>query len=210
MSGSPVTSFQAFGSDLEDLDAVPANPYEILDLWLARPEGTLPPLMTLSTLDLDGYPDSRHLLMSTYDGECMTFHVDGRSRNVAQIETDPRVSLAVVWLDHGRQLVAQGEAHVVPAEDSAAVYAARTAYLQQLAWVNDAAVAQLPLEERRAAWAAFAETHPEGTMTMPDHWAGFAVRPRRLTFWRGDPAGPSHRLDYLRVADGWTVQKLPG
>jgi pyridoxamine 5'-phosphate oxidase len=76
--------------------------------------------------------------------------------------------------------------------------------------VNDDALAARPARERREVLAAFDAAHP-GPLSPPEWWVGYAVRPQRLTFWRGDDAGPSNRLEYdRRPDDTWAAARLAG
>lgn len=205
-----ITASTTFGEDLADPDRVEPDALALLARWLPENEGELRPLMTLSSIGVDGYPAARSVLLSRFDGQCLHFHTDAGSRKAAELAADPRVALTLAWPEVGRQLVVQGDASPVPAEDAAEVYAARSRYLQLLAWANDAGTARLPLAERRARWSALQAAHPEGTLSPPPSWIGYRVTPRRILFWRGDPEGPSNRTEYLRNGTGWTVSRLPG
>lgn len=212
MSDAPIiiTSHNRFGRDIEDPDGTPADPLELLGMWLPPNADELRPLMTLTTLGADGYPDSRHLLLSMFDGEALCFHTDSRTRKAAQLSTDGRVSLALVWIMEGRQLTVQGDAVQMPPAEAALSYAKRSRYLQLLAWLNTAEMADLPREERVARWSGWDSSHPASPLETPPTWVGYRVIPRRLTFWRGDADGPSNRVEYTRTSAGWSSTRLPG
>ncbi|WP_448002435.1 pyridoxine/pyridoxamine 5'-phosphate oxidase [Agromyces bauzanensis] len=205
-----ITSTQTFGTDQPDPDETLADPMELLALWFPENTDELRPLMTLATVDAEGYPDTRNVLLSEFDGEALYFHTDARSRKVVELTANPRVSLAFAWVDLGRQLTVVGDAEQASGGEADAAYRARSRYLQLLAWSNSPELAALRAVERRRAWAAFAETHPDGTLQPPPTWVGFRVVPRRVTFWRGDADGPSNRVEYTRTRDGWTAVRLPG
>ncbi|WP_353807333.1 pyridoxine/pyridoxamine 5'-phosphate oxidase [Agromyces sp. SYSU T00194] len=206
-----ITSTNRFGHDQADPDETLADPMELLAAWLPGNDDELRPLMTLTTIGADGYPDSRSVLLSEFDGEAIAFHTDARTRKARELAADGRVSLVLAWVEHARQLTVAGDAVPVTAEAAASVFRARSRYLQLLAWMNSAELAHLPRAERVAAWEAFAAAHPEGTLDAPEHWVGYRVLPHRLTFWRGDLEGPSNRVEYTRGADGaWSATRLPG
>lgn len=205
-----ITSTPAFGRDVDDIDAVMPDPLGLLALWLPRPESDLRPLMTLTTIGEDGYPNARSVLLSAYDGACLYFHTDTRSRKAAELRANPKVSAVIVWPEIGRQVTVRGDAERTSPEHAASVFAARSRYLQLLAWTNDADLAQLPLPERRARWSEFGGLHPEGTLEPPPTWAGYQLSPTHLIFWRGDQEGPSNRVEYRREGGGWSFAKLPG
>jgi pyridoxamine 5'-phosphate oxidase len=205
-----ITSSTAFGRDKGDIDAIDPEPLNLLGLWLPQSGSELRPLMTLSTLGLDGFPDARNVLLSAYDGSSLYFHTDNRSRKAHELTADPRVALTLVWPDAGRQVVVQGYAMPTDAASSDAAFAQRSRYLQLLAWANDAPTAALPQSARRERWDRFGAEHPDGELDAPPTWVGYRVTPMRVTFWRGDADGPSNRVEYRRGADGWTVSHLPG
>lgn len=192
---------------------IPAeDPLRLATEWLPGPgEDRL--LMTLTTIDSGGFPRSRTVMLSEFDGEYFFFHTDAQSQKVADLARNPRVSLTILWPGFTRQLVVQGTAERASDAEVADAYARRSPYLQQLAWLNTAAFATLTRSKREAEWAAFAAAHP--TPEQPEGWVGYAVRPHRLLFWVSDPDAASRRVEYVRATgpggwDGWIRRYLPG
>jgi pyridoxamine 5'-phosphate oxidase len=188
----------------------PLDPLDLLARWLPPNSEPLRPLMTLSTVDGTGYPDARSVLLSEVDDQGLYFHTDAGSRKVTQLWETPRACLTLVLPESARQLVVQGDVEPAPADELARAYAARSRYLQVLAWTNTSEAASLPPGERRDRWQRFEVEHPAGSLRPPPTWAGFLVRPARITFWQGDSAGPSTRTEYRRTASGWERHVLPG
>jgi pyridoxamine 5'-phosphate oxidase len=180
----------------------------LLAAWLPSNDDPARPLMTLSTGTSSGYPDARTVLLSEFDERGFFFHTDSRSRKVADVTGDPRAALTLVW--PGRQLVVQGD--VSRADDAEELWAFRhrSRYLQLLAWLNTLEFAALPEGERLAGWAEFDAAHPEGTLDPPPTWAGFVVRPLRLTFWEGHLDTASRRTEFARTPASWERTLLPG
>jgi pyridoxamine 5'-phosphate oxidase len=187
-----------------------SDPLALLGAWLPRADDPMRPLMSLATVDADGLPDVRNVLLSAFDGERITFHTDARSRKAAQLRANPRAAIAVVQPELGRQLVVRGPVAESTAEESLAAYRARVPYLQVLAWANDAETAQLPQHARRERWAAHRERLEREGAEPPVEWQGFALTPERITFWLGDPDGPSNRTEHRRGPGGWSTTHLPG
>jgi pyridoxamine 5'-phosphate oxidase len=188
-------------------DAPPPDPLALAADWLPAP-GEDRALMTLSTIDADGFPRSRTVMLSEFDGGRFFFHTDARSRKVADLAANPRVSLTVLWPGFTRQLVVQGTAEIAPAAEVAGAYAHRSPYLRQLAWLNTADYAQLPRAERERRWAEFAAAEPQPP--QPDGWVGYAVTPHRMLFWVSHPDAAGRRLEYVRAGNGWDRRYLPG
>lgn len=188
-------------------DAFASDPTALAAAWLPR-AGEERMLMTLSTIDVDGFPRSRTVMLSEYDGERFFFHTDARSRKVADLAENPRVALTLLWPGFSRQLVVQGTAAPAPDAETAHAYAARSPYLRQLAWMNSDEFAAQPLAERERAWAAFAIADP--SPTPPVDWVGYAVTAHRMLFWVSNPRAASRRVEYTREGSGWARRALAG
>jgi pyridoxamine 5'-phosphate oxidase len=206
-----------FGHDI-DIDVAVQDPLDLLDAWLARvdaPDGAgegtdalSTPLMALATVDAEGYPRVRHVLLSAYDRGRLHFHTDARSAKAAQLADSPRAGATIVWPENARQLSVSGRVVPETPEESALVYTRRTRYLQILAWVNDPELAAMGAADRQRTWAAFAREH--ATLEPPPTWTGYVLVPEIITFWRGDSDGPSQRVLCRRAYDGWAIERLPG
>ena len=184
---------------------------EDLASWLPPNDDPARPLVALATIGLDGFPDVRHVLLSEFDESGFFFHTDSRSRKMAELAAAPRASFALAWPALGRQLVVVGDTEPADATELARAYAARSPYLQTLAWLNDHDFAGRVQDDRLARWAEFESAHPTGTLTAPQTWAGILLRPRRVTLWHGRPDTASRRIEYTREADGaWSTAILPG
>jgi len=191
---------------------VPENPWELVAQWLPSNDSPDRPEMTVATVGTDGLPDARTMLLSEYDAGGFYLHTDSRSRKIAQLAAHPGVALMLRFPEERRQLVVQGLAEPAPADELRRAYRARSPYLQQLAWQNTPEFASLPLADRISSWAAFLDDHPEG-FSQPPTWAGYLVRPLRLSFWFGHPDTASRRIEYSREATGdatWAVRLLAG
>jgi pyridoxamine 5'-phosphate oxidase len=203
-----------FGSDLEP-DTTVDDPLDLLDMWLARVDGaaagadmTTTPLMALATVDADGHPRVRHVLLSSYDRGRLHFHTDRRTDKAAELAVHPRASATIVWPEIPRQLTVSGNATLEPDAEQQVAYSRRTRYLQLLAWVNDAEFAQRTEAERTSAWDAYDKSHP--TLEPPPTWTGYVLVAEHITFWRGATDGPSQRLACHRTNGSWSIERLPG
>ena len=188
------------------------DPVELIADWLPGVPGQdgYFPVMSLATVDGDGAPDVRTVLLSQIISGGMAFHTDSDSLKVQQLRRTPTAALLLHLPDQARQIVVRGLVTEQSEPDLAASYASRTRYLQLLAWLNTPELAGLPEPERRTRWAAFAAEHPAGSLRAPPQWTGFVVVPQRITLWQGHFDGPSHRIDYTASAAGWTSVELPG
>lgn len=190
--------------------AITPDPLALAALWLPDNDDPDRPQINLGTVDAEGFPDARTVLLSRFDEQGFYFHTHARTRKTSQIWADPRVSITVLWPGFTRQLVIQGIAETSPAAEIARTFKERSPYLQQLAWQNKHEFAQLPVQERERQWAAFLAEHPAGTLQQPEHWTGYLVRPVRLTFWQSNAAAASLRTEYRNTPQGWQIVSLAG
>ncbi|MCZ2839243.1 pyridoxamine 5'-phosphate oxidase family protein [Modestobacter sp. VKM Ac-2985] len=177
----------------------PADPFVLAGQWLPADDDPDRPRVTLATTGEDGSPNARTVLLSAFDESGFAFHTASTSRKVAELAADPRAGMVLLWPDHSRQLLVRGD--VVPdgADQLAAAWAARSAYLRRLARCNTDELARLPLAERRAGWTATADQPPGQAAS----WVGYRLQPREITFWAAAPDTASRRLQYTRDGDGW-------
>ena len=178
--------------------------------WLPPNDEPDRPQLQLATVDAAGRPDIRTVLLSGWSPDGFSFHTDAASRKAEQLESEPSVALVAVWPGFTRQLVVLGVAEREDPSEAAAAFAKRSPYLQQLAWQNSHEFALLPYVERLERWSAFKSEHATRRLPVSPTWAGYLVRPDRLTFWRPDGETASHRLEYSAVADEWMLTHLPG
>ncbi|MFW2514461.1 pyridoxamine 5'-phosphate oxidase family protein [Demequina sp. SO4-13] len=185
----------------------PGDPMDLSLEWL--PGGVNQCLMTLSTLDAAGAPDSRTMLLSEVTRDGFFFHTDALSNKCAQIAADARVTLTILLAEQGRQLVVQGTAEPADAREVAQAYRDRGPYLQQLAWMNTDEFAALDDASRVTQWAQLATDHTAG-FTPPATWTGYVVRPRRLRFWEGAVDTASRRVEYVATDGSWETSFRAG
>lgn len=188
-------------------DEAPSDPGGLAASWLPR-EGEARMLMTLATIDVDGFPRARTVMLTEFDGERFFFHTDAESCKVADLAQNPRVSLTLLWPAFTRQLVVQGTAERADEDETISAYRGRSPYLRQLAWQNTADFAAMSLAERESSWARFRDERPDPS--APPGWVGFGVLPHRYLFWVSHPDAASRRLEFARSGGGWASRHLPG
>ena len=164
--------------------------------------------MVLSTVGPDGSPSSRMVLCKYADEAGFVFYTNYASRKAAEIEANPRVSLLFPWHPLGRQVRVEGTASRVDAAESAAYFATRPRGAQLGAWASRQSSVIGSRADLEREVEETAERFGDGDVPLPPHWGGYRVRPDRVEFWQGRADRLHDRLRYVRVDDGWRVERL--
>ena len=193
-------------------DELGDDPMEQFDRWfeLARTESSIvmPEAACLSTIDDDGYPDGRLVLLKARDPRGFVFYTNLRSVKGRSLEARPRAALTFFWEDMGRQVRVQGDVERVSETECDAYFATRPRGSQISTWVSEQSA---PLESREALLARFAEVTVrfEGSpVPRPPHWGGLRIVPRRVEFWQGMPDRLHDRFLYRSTSGGWRIERL--
>lgn len=197
-------------------DDLAAEPYAQFTRWfadaVAAAEGGViaePNAIVLSTADADGLPSSRTVLLKGYDRRGFVFFSSYESRKGRALAANPRASLLFPWHPIARQVIVGGDVTRVSPEETAAYFRSRPYGSQIGAWASEqsSVVASRAVIEKRYAESAL--RWPEGTeVPVPPFWGGFRVEPATVEFWQGRENRLHDRLRYVRVADGWSVERL--
>ncbi|MBW1597010.1 pyridoxamine 5'-phosphate oxidase [Streptomyces sp. JJ38] len=188
------------------------GPVEQFDRWFhAAEEAGLhePNAMVLSTVDAEGRPSSRTVLLKGYDAEGFVFYTNYGSRKGREIAGNPRVSLLFPWHGVARQVIVEGRAERMGRAETAAYFRTRPHGSQLGAWASEQSSTLATREELDALYAELAARYPEGEdVPVPPQWGGFRVVPETVEFWQGRENRLHDRLRYRRTAEGWAVDRL--
>lgn len=189
-----------------------ADPVDQFEAWFAdaraRSRLELPETMCLSTVDEEGRPQGRVVLLKAVEEGGFVFYTNLHSPKSRHLERRPWAALTFFWEGLGRQVRIQGE--VEPVEDRTAddYFRTRPRGSQLGAWASDQSA---PLESRKELERRFEEEEArfEGRdVPRPPHWSGLRVRPRVVEFWQGRPDRLHDRFRYTREDEGWRIERL--
>ena len=167
-----------------------------------------PSAMTVATVDADGCPDARMMLLKSVDERGFVFYTNLRSAKAEALMHNPRVALCFYWPDIGKQVRVRGRANSVSDKEADSYFATRPRLSQISAWASKQSQPmrgyfELEAQVAKAAWHFGVEEVPR-----PPFWSGFRVVPARIEFWIQKPFRRHHRIIYERVPDGWRKQWL--
>jgi len=194
-----------------DIQAAPQDPMRLFDDWFrdaVRERNVEPHAMTLASVDAQGCPSVRTLILKDYDASGLYFASSARSRKASELAQRPRVALNFYWRESGRQIRIGGAVLRCSAQQSAADFAARSADARAEAMLGRQSQ---PLQRWQdwedAIGVARRQLQDEPDCVAPD-WALYLVRPDEIEFWQADRSRRHERLQYLRENDGWVRQML--
>jgi pyridoxamine 5'-phosphate oxidase len=200
--------------DLDELveAAAPASPFALFDGWLhdALTHGLPEPnAATLATVNADGAPTVRTVLLKAVDERGFQFFTNYESRKARELEADARGALLFLWADRHRQVGLRGVITKLPRADAESYFASRPYGHQIGAWVSQQSAVIPGREWLEAREAEIRAKFPEGTQVpCPPFWGGYALLPDEMEFWQGRVSRLHDRLLYKRQGDQWTISRL--
>jgi pyridoxamine 5'-phosphate oxidase len=190
-----------------DLDADPIAQF-VSWFAVAEREAPLAEAMTLATVDSDGVPDARMVLLKGVDAAGFRFFTNYESAKGAQLDVGAGAALVIYWRELDRQVRVRGAVERLSAAESDAYFTTRTRDSQLGAWASPQSQ---PVHSRaqlddlvREAEARFADRE----VPRPAHWGGYLVRPRTIEFWQGRVGRLHDRFRYSRSDCGWRIERL--
>ena len=203
---------QDYGSlSLEEGVLLP-DPLEQLTLWVKEADEAEiyePNAMVLSTVDPDGEPSSRTVLLRGIDEHGLYFYTDYGSRKGLALLANPSVSVVFPWYRQHRQVIVFGHATPTDPEVSDAYFETRPRGSQIGAWASDQS---RPIDSRDLLEAKVQDMEArfagDDAIPRPESWGGFLIEPQRMEFWAGRTSRLHDRISFQRDAEGWSITRL--
>jgi pyridoxamine 5'-phosphate oxidase len=188
------------------------DPIEAFAAWLGDAEESEPVdpnAMALATVDADGMPDVRMVLLKSYGPDGFVFYTNRDSTKGEELAANPRAALCFHWKSLGRQLRIRGTISEVSDEEADAYFRSRPKGSRIGAWASQQS---RPIESRFAlerAVAKYAAKFGLRDVPRPPYWVGYRLAPQMVEFWQSQKYRLHDRIVFTLEPDGsWTRQRL--
>ncbi len=164
--------------------------------------------MTLATVDAEGAPDARMVLLKGVDAAGFVFYTNTESAKGVELAVHPAAALVFHWKSIRRQVRVRGAVTPVNPAEADVYFATRARSARIGAWASDQSRpldSPLSLEKRVAEFTA---KFGLGDVPRPPHWSGYRLSPRTIEFWRNRPFRLHERLLFTRAGTTWASQRL--
>ena len=182
------------------------DPFALFDDWFAKArasEPNDPEAMALATVDADGRPTVRMVLLKGHGPDGFVFYTNDESAKGKQLAAKPHAALLFHWKSLRRQIRVEGAVERVSGQQADAYFASRARDSQLGAWASDQS---RPLESRETFERRFEEMKRrfEGQdVPRPAHWGGYRLLPELIEFWTDRPHRLHERTLFIHDGESW-------
>jgi pyridoxamine 5'-phosphate oxidase len=165
--------------------------------------------LTLATVDKEGRPSARTVLLKGVDQRGFTFYTNYLSRKGQDLEANPNAALVFYWSELERQVCVAGVVSKLPPEESDAYFRTRPYGSRLAAWASDQSSPVADRATLQSTWKQFEAQYPGPEVPRPSNWGGYVLAPVRVEFWQGRPNRLHDRFRYTRQPDStWQIERL--
>jgi pyridoxamine 5'-phosphate oxidase len=190
------------------------DPMTQFDVWLKQAiDANLqdPTAMVVATVDENGQPSQRIVLLKNSDENGFVFFTNLASRKAQELKQNNKISLHFPWHALERQVIVYGEVEPLTTKENMTYFLSRPKESQLAAWASKQSH---PISSRKMLMETFERMihkFSQGDMPTPDFWGGYRVKPSKVEFWQGGEYRLHDRIMYTRKesdTSSWDIQRL--
>ncbi|MEI2264741.1 pyridoxamine 5'-phosphate oxidase [Erwinia sp. CGal63] len=190
---------------------LPADPLALFEQWLGQavaaqlPDSTA---MSVATVDEQGQPYQRIVLLKHFDARGMVFYTNLGSRKAHHLEKNPRISLLFPWHMLERQVMVLGRVEKLSMIDVVKYFHSRPRESQIGAWVSKQSSRISARGVLESKFLELKQKFQQGEVPLPSFWGGYRIVIDSMEFWQGGEHRLHDRFFYQRDNDAWKIDRL--
>ncbi|MES2799367.1 MAG: pyridoxamine 5'-phosphate oxidase [Bacteroidota bacterium] len=188
-------------------DHLGTEPFSLVAKWLREAiehNESEPNAMSISTIDLNGFPDSRIVYLKELLEEGAVFYSNYNSAKGKSIDANPKIHALLFWPGMERQIRIKGVVEKIPASMSDDYFNTRPWSSKIGAWASAQSEIVASREELEDQFKYFAQLYP-AEVPRPPHWGGYLIKPMEIEFWQGRPSRLHDRIVFLKEDENWKI-----
>ncbi len=191
---------------------IPENPFVLFQEWFNQMEEIKDSIevnaMTVSTIQPNGFPRNRVVLLKEFDEDGFIFYTNYTSDKGEALSKNPEICLSFFWHDLERQVIITGKAEKASEEKAIEYFKTRPRGSQLGAWASNQSSEIKSREVLENCLKELDEKFQDQEIPKPDHWGGYLVRPVTIEFWQGRPNRLHDRILFVNDNNSWNIKRL--
>jgi len=186
-------------------------PFDQFALWMeqaAQSDLSDPTAMCLATVDANGKPWQRTVLLKGFDRQGFLFYTNLGSRKAKEMAGNPNVCLIFPWMRMDRQVIIGGQVEKLTKTEVLKYFLKRPRGSQLAAWASKQSSRINSRQALETQFLQMKDKFAAGEVPVPDFWGGFRVVPREFEFWQGGENRLHDRFQYLLENGDWNISRL--
>ena len=187
------------------------KPLQLFKEWFEEAEKTEindPNAMNLATISSNGRPNSRIVLLKSYDENGFVFYTNSNSKKGQAIKNNASVALNFHWKTLHRQIRIEGEAAIVSKDIADEYYNSRPLGSRIGAWASSQSEELKDRSILKKKVSEYEEKFKLNKISRPTYWNGYIVKPNLMEFWQEMPFRLHDRVEFRKKSTGWASRKL--
>jgi len=201
-----------YSKGIIDPKIIDKNPYEVFLKWIKEAINSNlieePNAMNISTIEDDGYPRSRIVLLKDLSNNGLTFFTNYNSNKGKSINKNNKVCVSFFWPPLERQVIIKGKAKRISNDLSKKYFYSRPRESQIAALISPQSKIIPNRNFLNKSIKSVGEKYKGKKIPMPDHWGGFIIKPFEIEFWQGRPDRLHDRILFKLLNGRWKSNRL--